>query len=366
MERAEILAWLTENDPARLDDLFHRADTARRDHVGDAVHLRGLVEFSNHCVRNCAYCGLRASNRGVDRYRLTTDQIIACAAQAVALGYGTLVLQSGEDLAVSADAMAGVVRRIKQETPLAVTLSLGERGPDEYAQWKEAGADRYLLRFETSSPRLFQSLHPRRRGQPFGRVELLCILRRLGYEVGSGVMIGVPGQSWDDLTEDLLLMRELDLDMIGGPYLAHPDTPLGRHPERWRLPEDEQVPADERTTYKVISLARLLCPRANIPSTTSLATINPVNGRELGLRRGANVIMPNVTPLEFRPAYSIYPNKACIGDGAETCHHCVHWRIAALGRTVGAGRGDSPNRRRHDLVTFPNVKEPNHGRAADH
>jgi biotin synthase len=181
-------------------------------------------------------------------------------------------------------------------------------------------------------------------------------------------MIGVPGQSWDDLADDLVLMRELDLDMIGvGPYLAHPDTPLGREPERWRLAAGLQVPADEQTTYKVMALTRLLCPRANIPSTTALATINPANGRELGLRRGANVIMPNVTPLEFRAAYAIYPDKACVGDGAEACQHCVHWRIAAIGRTVGAGRGDSPNRRERARVnTLDDQKESDHGRAAHH
>lgn len=366
MQRHEILRWLNETDPARLDELFARADSVRREYVGDAVHLRGLVEFSNHCVRACTYCGLRAGNRDVERYRLDAGQVLDCARQAVGLGYGTLVLQSGEDLGVTADWVADVVRQVKAETALAVTLSLGERDPAEYALWKEAGADRYLLRFETSNPRLFRALHPPRRGQPNSRPELLVMLRRIGYEIGSGVMIGVPGQSWDDLADDLLLMRELDLDMIGvGPYLAHPDTPLGRESARWALPPDAQVPADERTTYKVIALARLLCPRANIPSTTALATINPVNGRELGLKRGANVIMPNVTPLDYRAAYAIYPNKACIRDKAEACHHCVNWRITAIGRTVGAGRGDSPNLGRREPTTSL-AKEPNHGRAAHH
>ena len=162
-------------------------------------------------------------------------------------------------------------------------------------------------------------------------------------------MIGIPGQSWDDLADDLELMRTLDLDMIGiGPYIPHPETPMGRQPQRWRLAADRQVPSDETTTLKTIALSRLICPGANIPSTTALATINPANGRERGLLCGANVIMPNLTPLGYRKAYEIYPNKACIADSAQACNHCVHWRIEAIGRHVGQGRGDSPNRQGRD------------------
>ncbi len=344
LSRVEIMQWLAEQDPTRLKSLWKLADETRRRHVGDEVHLRGLVEFSNHCVRRCAYCGLRAPNTVIERYRLSVDEVLSCAEQATELGYGTVVLQSGEDEEITVEWVEEVVRRIKAGWPLAVTLSLGEREPEELERWKAAGADRYLLRFETSSPRLFKAIHPPRRDRPVDRLELLRELRGLGYEVGSGFMVGIPGQSWDDLASDVLLARELDLDMIGvGPYIPHPQTPLGQHPERWRLATDEQAAADELTTLKVIALVRLSCPTANIPSTTALATLNPKTGRERGLQVGANVIMPNVSPLEFRARYQIYPNKACISDAAETCHHCVHIRIQAIGRVVGQGRGDSPN-----------------------
>jgi biotin synthase len=353
LQRAEILSWLTETDPERLASLWARADAVRRQHVGDAVHLRGLVEFSNHCVRQCVYCGLRAGNTAVDRYRLDRETVLACAAEAKHLGYGTVVLQSGEDPETDAAWVAEVVRSIKAEHGLAVTLSLGERDPHELALWREAGADRYLLRFETSNSTLFRSIHPPRAGQAHDRIELLRVLRGLGYEVGSGVMVGIPGQSWDDLASDLSLFHELDLDMIGiGPYIPHPETPLGRTPGRWRLDAALQVPADERTTCVMIALARLTCPRANIPSTTALATLNPQRGRELGLQRGANVIMPNVTPTEVRAAYEIYPDKACIGDAAAACQQCVTWRIQAIGRTVGMGAGTSPNRQRRDSAAL--------------
>ncbi len=346
MERTEILHWLMATDPEDLADLFARANRVRRSNVGDEVHLRGLVELSNHCRRRCVYCGLRSGNAIQTRYRLATEEILACGSTAARLGYGTVVLQAGEDPALTAECMASVIRLLKERLPLAVTLSLGERLPEELSLWRDAGADRYLLRFETSNPRLYRRIHPPLLGQSHDRVELLRILRDLGYEVGSGVMVGIPGQSWDDLVNDILLMRSLDLDMIGvGPYIPHPRTPMGRHVYRWLLPPDQQVPADVMTTLKTMALARLNCPRANIPSTTALATLDPEHGRESGLQCGANVIMPNVTPLQYRKAYEIYPNKACNSDSTELCEHCLSLRVAAIGRTLGRGRGDSPNRR---------------------
>jgi len=340
IDRDGILGWLRETDEARLDVLWDQADSVRRRAVGDAVHLRGLVEISNHCVRACAYCGLRAPNTGVTRYRMSGDEILSCARQAADLGYGTVVLQAGEDPGIGAEWMAAVVRRIKSETALAVTLSLGERDDDELRLWRAAGADRYLLRFETSNRALYDRIHPPRAGQPVSdRVAMLRRLRGLGYEVGSGVMVGIPGQTWDDLADDLLLMRELDLDMIGiGPYIAHPDTPLGSDGVAC---DAMQVPADERTTLKAVALARLLCPGANIPSTTALATIDREQGRELGLRRGGNVVMPNLTPPAYRELYSIYPGKACLHETAEVCQGSLEQRIAATGRHVGQGRGDA-------------------------
>ncbi|MCD4727675.1 MAG: hypothetical protein K8R46_08435, partial [Pirellulales bacterium] len=283
----------------------------------------------------------------------------------VEFGYGTVVLQSGEDPQLTGRRMTGLIRRIKAETPLAVTLSLGERDDDELAEWRRAGADRYLLRFETSNRELYERIHPpkadvpqkssplplgegpgvRAQGDvPHGRFAILHTLRDLGYEVGSGVMIGIPGQTFDDLADDIELFGRLELDMIGvGPYLCHPDTPLADRRAWPDAPAGRQVPADETMTYKVIALTRLVCPRTNIPATTALATLNTDHGRELGLVRGANVAMPNLTPPKYRILYEIYPDKACIAETGRKCQLCLSARIKALGRRPGAGRGDSPN-----------------------
>ena len=351
-----MLGWLQEEDETRLAELWARADAVRREHVGDAVHLRGLIEISNHCVRHCHYCGLRAPNDRIERYRMTAEEILACAARAVEFGYGTVVLQSGEDPGLTCDFIADVVRAIKDRTPLAVTLSLGERDPDELAAWREAGADRYLLRFETSNRELYERIHPGRKSQnveksksqnpesairnSWGRIAMLGTLHELGYEVGSGVMIGIPGQTYDDLADDIALFAELDLDMIGvGPFIAHPATPLGL-----RIAQSSvlsEVPATEWMTYKVLALARLVCPDANIPATTALATLNKASGRELGLARGANIVMPNLTPPEYRRKYEIYPAKACLYESDADCHACLRHRILGMGRTIGTGRGDA-------------------------
>lgn len=351
MQRSEIINWLRETDPGRLEDLWRLADRTRRENVGDEVHLRGLVELSNHCVRLCGYCGLRAANAGLQRYRMSDEEVLLCARQAVEFGYGTVVLQSGEDPQLTCQRMTGLIRRIKAETPLAVTLSLGERDDDELAEWRRAGADRYLLRFETSNLELYDRIHPPKADVPSAakrrksdRLAILETLRNLGYEVGSGVMIGIPGQTFDDLADDIELFGRIELDMIGvGPYLCHPDTPLADRRVWPDAPAGRQVPADETMTYKVIALTRLVCPRTNIPATTALATLNTDYGRELGLVRGANVAMPNLTPPKYRILYEIYPDKACIAETGRKCHQCLSARIKALGRRPGAGRGDSPN-----------------------
>jgi biotin synthase len=349
--REHIRAWLRETDEDTLEDLWREADRVRREWVGDEVHLRGLVEFSNHCVRLCGYCGLRRDNHELGRYRMTADEILACARDAVRFGYGTVVLQSGEDYGTTAEWMADVVRRLKSETPLAVTLSLGERRESELLLWRHAGADRYLLRFESSNDSLYNRIHPSLPGVRSDRIALLRRLREIGYEVGSGVMVGIPGQSWDDLADDLEMFRHLDLDMIGiGPFIPHPRTPLGRAiagadgapgSAADRI-SAEQVPADELTTLKAVALTRLVCPQSNIPSTTALATIDRDHGRELGLMRGANIVMPNLTPPGYRIGYEIYPGKACITETAEMCRGCLAERIHSIGRSIGAGRGDSP------------------------
>jgi biotin synthase len=410
MNRKDILDWLHQEDAPRLEELWRQADSVRKASVGDAVHFRGLIEISNHCVRRCGYCGLRAPNAKLPRYRMSAEEIIGSARQAMRFGYGTVVLQAGEDPGITKEWIADLVRRIKTcgtggvpvrlpssqgtepkstagsldvkqrvdsqasslfgveganhanslrnnkdrgetrtgETPmpqLAVTLSLGERSFDELAAWKAAGADRYLLRFETSNRELFDRIHPPPGNGKSDRIAILRQLRELGYEVGSGVMIGIPGQSYEDLADDILLFAKLDLDMIGvGPYLPHPQTPLAKIPNsEIRNPKSHQVPNTELMTYKVVALARLVCPRANIPSTTALATLNRASGREMGLQRGANIVMPNLTPPQYRAMYEIYPAKACIYETADACHDCMAKRVAAIGRTVGVGRGDSPN-----------------------
>jgi biotin synthase len=345
MHRNQILAWLRESDSARLASLWQLADQTRQQYVGGQVHLRGLVEISNHCVRLCGYCGLRAGNRDLLRYRMSAGQIVECARKAVELGYGTVVLQAGEDPELTCDRITQLVQHIKTETSLAVTLSLGERDKDELAAWRHAGADRYLLRFETSNHVLYERIHPPHPGRGSGdRHAILATLRQLGFEVGSGVMIGLPGQTYDDLADDIECFGQLNLDMIGvGPYLRHPGTPLADGILWPAAPDDQQVPASELMTYKVIALSRLMCPRSNIPATTALATLNRHDGRELGLVRGANVVMPNLTPLKYRALYEIYPRKACIAEIGEACYRCLTLRLQAIGRQPGQGRGDSTN-----------------------
>ncbi|HQE81704.1 MAG TPA: [FeFe] hydrogenase H-cluster radical SAM maturase HydE [Candidatus Hydrogenedentes bacterium] len=337
---SQILVWLRENELARLEELWTLADAARRAHVGDGVHLRGLIEISNHCIRQCGYCGLRSGNRTLGRYRMTEAEVMDCVAEALRFGYGTVVMQSGEDYGIQTEWLANIIRRIKTETPLAVTLSLGERPIEDLRAWREAGADRYLLRFETSNRELYRLIHPDARGQVSDRVALLRQLRALGYETGSGVMIGIPGQTYASLAHDIDMFRTLDLDMIGvGPYIEHPETPLGRGEWRCPDPEGEPVPNTELMTYKVVALTRIVCPEANIPSTTALATLNRVQGRELGLARGANVIMPNLTPPQYRSQYEIYPAKACIQETSRAFHTDMLARIRAMGREPGRGPG---------------------------
>jgi biotin synthase len=349
LDKIEILNWLRETNAARLEELWRLADETRRSRVGDAVHLRGLVEISNHCARQCGYCGLRAGNRALGRYRMDADEIFASALQAVKFGYGTVVLQAGEDYGITAAWMAEVVRRIKSETPLAVTLSLSERTDAELAAWREAGANRYLLRFETSDRALFDAIHPPLGNRPCDRIKILRRLKALGYEAGSGIMVGIPGQTYASVADDIALFRELDLDMIGiGPFIPHPATPLGNGSKIAPSANGEQVPNTELMVYKAVALTRLVRPDANIPATTALATINKKNGRELGLQRGANVFMPNLTPMKYRRLYEIYPAKACIAETDEACNGCLSMRILAMGRHVGSGAG---GRRDHRIAT---------------
>jgi biotin synthase len=351
-----LLEWLRESRPARLAELYQRANEVRKERVGDAVHLRGLIEVSNHCARQCMYCGLRQGNLALPRYRMTRDEILDCARQAERLGYGTVVMQAGEDDLLTTEWIAEIVRWIKHETSLAVTLSLGERKQDEFRLWRSAGADRYLLRFETSDENLFRTIHPNRNSGEPDRLTLLRQLKRLGYEAGGGVMVGIPGQSFESLADDVLAFRALNLDMIGiGPYIAHPATPLGSGALRPEIASSEQAPSSEEMVYKMIALTRILCPDANIPSTTALATINKVDGRKLGLQVGANVVMPNLTPVKYRSMYEIYPAKACIDESATDCNQCLRGQIHSLNRFAGRGPGGRGAHDEAPAIGLPDV-----------
>jgi biotin synthase len=346
LSRDAVHAWLRETDEARLEGLWGAADETRERYVGDAVHLRGLVEVSNHCVRGCTYCGIRAANRGVERYRVPAGVVVDCGRAALAYGYGTLVLQSGEDYGLETDWVADVVRRLKDETGLAVTLSLGERPDDDLAAWREAGADRYLLRFETSDEGLYRHIHPDLPGRASDRLAILRTLQDLGYEAGTGIMVGIPGQTYASIADDIDLFRGMDMDMIGiGPYLPHPATPLGAEHVRRGAEGDwpaDQAANDELTTCKVLALTRLVRPDANLPATTALSLVDRQSGRAHGLQRGANVVMPNLTPPEYRVKYEIYPEKAAVHETAEAIAASIQDLLATLGRTVGVGPGGRP------------------------
>jgi biotin synthase len=324
----EELALLLGADEGDAAALYAAADRVRAAAVGDQVHLRGLIEFSNWCRRNCLYCGLRRGRRGLSRYRMSAQEIAEAARRAADLGFRTVVLQSGEDPAYTAQALAGVVRDIKAERDVAVTLSIGERPADDYRLLREAGADRYLLRIETSIPTLYRKLHP----DSNWHKRLLCLhsLRSLGYQVGSGIMIGLPGQALDMLADDLLFLQGLDLDMIGvGPFIPHPSTPLRGAPR-----------ATLALSLRFVACMRLLCPQALIPATSALGALHP-EGRQMALQAGADVIMPNVTPTRYRQRYELYPGKICIGDDAAECRCCVDELVASVGRRVADDRGDS-------------------------
>lgn len=306
MTREAILSYLTA---PTADALFAEARRVRHATKGNGVFLRGLIELSSICDRNCLYCGMRHENPNVRRYAMQDDEIVACAVLAAELNFGTVVLQAGECERLWTQArISQLIRRIKAETGQKITLSLGERSEADTAAWKAAGADRYLLRFETTDRALFNRIHP---GSPqteeHPRIAQLKRMKAQGYEIGSGVMLGIPGQTLDSVVEDLLTFAELKLDMVGlGPYLKHPETPLGQSDQT------SEVPVSADFTCRCYALTRLLLPNANIPSTTALSTLDPLNGRTLGLTSGANVFMPNLTPAFYREGYQIYPGKICV------------------------------------------------------
>ncbi len=355
LSHGEILHLLRSLDVNELEMLWKKADEVRETNVGNEVHLRGLIEVSNICIGQCTYCGIRVRNANVQRYRMTLEEILESVFLAEKLGYGSVVLQAGEaPAAMPTEWITEVIREIRKVSEIAITLSLGERPDNQYQayrEWFSAGANRYLLRFETSNPELFQRLHPGHSGLKV-RLEALRVLREIGYEIGSGVMVGVPGQTWDDLANDIEMFRTLNLDMIGvGPYLPHPETPLGQEYYQlqqlrvmepvFELQNANFVTNDELMTLKTVALTRLVCPRSNIPATTALACIDRSMGHRNGLTRGANVIMPNVTPAKYRQLYEIYPSKANTAEEAEKYDRELKERILGIGREIGKGPGNS-------------------------
>jgi len=321
--------WLVPLLDCAEDDapaLYAAADRVRAEHVGDAVHLRGLIEFSNICRKDCAYCGLRRHNGDVERYRLDPETIVETAKAAAKLGYHSVVLQSGEDLWFTADRLAEIIRGIKASTDLAITLSAGERDRETYRIWREAGADRYLLRIETTDPELFAALHPD--DDLSERMQCLYNLRELGYQLGSGVMVGLPGQTAAHLAKDVMWLHKLGAEMIGvGPFIPHPNTPL-----------QGTTGGTVERTLRLVAVLRLVFPDAHLPATTAMGTLHPL-GRERALQAGANVVMPNVTPTDHRAKYEIYPDKICLSDDPAHCRGCITLRILGLGRTVGTDQG---------------------------
>ncbi|MGM0410553.1 MAG: [FeFe] hydrogenase H-cluster radical SAM maturase HydE [Bacillota bacterium] len=326
LKKDEIIALLAE-DINKLDYLFKIADKKRKEIFGDEVHLRAIIEFSSYCNKNCYYCGLRKDNDEIKRYQLSKEKIIETALMAADLGYKTVVLQSGED-DYEAKKIADIIKTIKKKTEMAVTLSVGERDFSDYKLWYKAGADRYLLKHECANEKLYKKYHP---GMSFkNRIATLKYLKKLGYQIGSGVIIGLPEQTVEILANDLILAKNLDLDMIGsGPFIAHQKTPL----------KDNKNGTIEMT-LKFTALSRLLLPLTHIPATTALGTIDS-KGREKALKVGANVVMPNVTDSQYRDKYEIYPDKICVNEKAGNCRKCIGNIISSLGRKVSKKRGDS-------------------------
>ena len=328
LSEEEILLLIKNNDIN--EKLFKAVDEVREKYLGNAVHLRGLIEFTNFCRQNCMYCGLRRDNKNLKRYRLSEEEILDFAKKAVSYGYKTIVLQGGEDSYFTKEKMIHIIKEIKK-LGVALTLSLGEKSYDEYKAFKEAGADRYLIRIETTDKKLYEDMDP---GMSFeNRLECLKNLGDLGYEVGSGVLVGLPNQTLESLAKDILFFKKINADMIGiGPFIPNQDTPLkNAEGKKFTL------------SLKVMAITRLILPDINIPATTAMESLNP-NGRIIALKSGANVVMPNVTEGEYRKLYALYPGKICTGDTPSHCRDCITSKITNIGRVISDGFGFRGNK----------------------
>ena len=323
------LGALLETD-AHDDELREAADRVRRSVYGEDVYIRGLIEFTNCCKNDCYYCGIRRSNKNAERYRLSREEILECCAEGYDLGFRTFVLQGGEDPHYSDELICRIVSDIRKNYPdCAITLSIGEKSREGYKAYFDAGADRYLLRHETADAEHYSRLHPASMSLD-NRKRCLFDLKEIGYQVGSGFMVGSPYQTTDNLISDLKFLKQLGPHMIGiGPYITHADTPF-----------KEFKSGSLELCLRLISILRLMFPEALIPATTALGTIHPL-GREMGLKAGANVVMPNLSPVSVRKKYELYENKICTGEEAAECRGCLERRVEAAGYRVVTDRGDN-------------------------
>ena len=321
--KSELIELLKDN--SCNDEIFALADKTRKDFVGDDIHLRALIEFSNFCKNQCFYCGLRCNNKNVERYRLSADEIIDSVDFAVEQGYKTVVLQSGEDAFFTRDIVCEIIEKIKS-FDVALTLSIGERSYEDYKAFKDAGADRYLMRIETTDKNLYEKMHPNMDFEK--RVECIKNIKKLGYETGTGCLVGLPGQTIESLADDILFFKEVGADMVGiGPFLPHPNTPL-----------NNDSAGDFWLALKVMALTRILLKDINIPATTAMETLHP-DGRLIALQSGANVVMPNITLQEHRKKYEIYPNKAGSFESPLQNRKMIEEKIQKIGRKVSITKG---------------------------
>ena len=330
LEDDEFLYILQHHEEQRTRDLL--AEKARRKAqriYGNKVYTRGLIEFSNYCKNDCYYCGIRRSNMNVERYRLSKEDIMSCCENGYALGFRTFVLQGGEDYAYSDEEFTTIIKTIRTTYPdCAITLSIGERSIRTYQQFFDAGANRFLLRHETCNPQHYHSLHPSSMSIE-NRKQCLWNLKEIGYQVGTGIMVGSPNQTYENIIDDLKFIKELSPHMVGiGPFIPHHDTPF----------KDEEQ-GSLYLTLTLLSIFRLLLPNVLLPSTTALGTIHP-KGRELGILAGANVVMPNLSPVKVRKKYELYDNKICTGEEAAECRGCLSKRMKSIGYEIVTDRGD--------------------------
>jgi len=338
--KTDILRLLnTTKDEAVL--LYQKAAKVKEEHVGNKVYFRGLIEMSNICSKDCFYCGIRKSNKQFERYTLENEAILEAARFAYSENYASLVIQSGElQSAHFTDNISNLLKTIKLESnhELGITISLGEQEKSVYQKWFNAGAHRYLLRIESSNKELYYKLHPKDKEHDFeNRISCIRTLKEIGFQTGTGIMIGLPFQKLEHLAEDLLFMKDMDIDMCGmGPYVEHADTPLFQY-------KDQLLSQRERfvLSLKMIAILRLMMPKINIAAATALQAIDPL-GREKALKVGANIMMPNITPGVYRNDYSLYQNKPCVDEEASDCKNCLEARINLTGNTIGYGQwGDS-------------------------